>query len=218
MNKQIDNHIKTLQTWDKLADQYQEKFMDMDLYNDGYDTFCDLVEKQHPDVFEIGCGPGNITRYILSKRPDFNILAIDTSPNMIRLAKENNPAAGFRVMDCREIDSLQQKFDAIICGFCMPYLSKNDCIKLIKDCSFLLKNGGILYLSTIENDYNKSTFETSSDGQHTMFVYYHEEGYLQEVLRENNFELVELHRKMFPKADGTTSTHMIFIARKITKS
>lgn len=214
----MDNNIKTLQTWDKLADQYQDKFMDMDLYNDGYDTFCDLVEKQYPDVFEIGCGPGNITKYILSKRPDFNILAIDTSPNMIRLAEYNNPSAGFRVMDCRKIDTLQQEFDAIICGFCMPYLSKDECIKLIKDCSLLLKNDGILYFSTIENDYEKSTFETSSDGQHTMFVYYHEEGYLQKALREIYFELVELTRKNFPKADGTTSSHMIFIARKITKS
>jgi len=210
----MDNYIKTFQTWDKVAQQYQDKFMDMDLYNDGYDTFCRLVEMQDPKVLEIGCGPGNITRYILSKRPDFNILAIDTSPNMIRLAKENNPPADCRVMDCRNMDTLNMKFDAVICGFCMPYLSKDDCTKLIKDCSLLLNHGGIIYFSTIENDYDRSTYETSSDGQHTMFVYYHEEGYLQEALKENDFEVMELNRKMFTKADGTTSTHMIFIAKK----
>lgn len=210
----MDNYKKTFETWDKVAQQYQDKFMDMDLYNDTYDIFCRLVAKQQAQVFEIGCGPGNITKYILSKRPGFRILAIDTAPNMIRLAKENNPSADFKVMDCREIDKLDLKFDAVICGFCMPYLSKDDCAKLIKDCSSLLNNNGILYFSTIENDHDKSNYETSSDGQHHMFVYYHQENYLREYLEENNFDVAELIRKTFPKNDGTISTHIIFIARK----
>ena len=41
-------------------------------------------------VLEIACGPGNITKYISRLRPDFQITAIDLSPNMIELAKANN--------------------------------------------------------------------------------------------------------------------------------
>jgi predicted TPR repeat methyltransferase len=210
----MDNYKKTFQTWDKVASIYQDKFMDLDLYNDTYDIFCKLVEIPNPNILEIGCGPGNITKYILSKRVDFKIEAIDTSPNMIELARKNIPNARFTVMDCRELDRLNSKFDAVVCGFCMPYLSKGDCIKLINDCSTLLNNDGLFYFSIIENDYRKSTFETSSDGQHTMYVYYHQEDYLKKALEENNFEIIELIRKNYPKNDGTTQLNLIVIAGK----
>lgn len=61
----------TIETWDKLASQYQDKFMNLDLYNDTYDLFCSRIVKKEASVLELGCGPGNITKYMLSKRPDF---------------------------------------------------------------------------------------------------------------------------------------------------
>ena len=210
----MDNYELTFQTWDKIASQYQDKFMNMDMYDDTYDLFCELIKKSNPKIFEIACGPGNITNYILSKRPDFEVEAIDIAPNMIKLAKENNPTVSFKIMDCREIGKLTSKFDGIICGFCMPYLTKEDCAKFITDCSFLLNTDGILYFSAIEDDYSRSKIETSSDGQHKMYIYYHEEGYLLEGLKKNNFELVKLKRKNYLKNDGTNQVHIIFIAKK----
>ncbi len=209
----MDRYKITFETWDKVASLYQDSFMDIHLYDDTYNTFCQLIKMKSPKILEIGCGPGNITKYILSQRPDFEIKAIDVSPNMIKLAKKNNPTADFEVMDCREIDMLMEKFDAIMCGFCMPYLSKEDCAKFIKDCSLLLKGNGILYLSTIEGDYNKSGFETSSSGQDKAYVYYHQEKYLRKKLNENNFELIELVRKEYVKGE-INSIHIIFIAKK----
>jgi predicted TPR repeat methyltransferase len=211
----MDNYKNTFQTWDKVASVYQDKFMTLDLYDDTYDVFCRLVEKINPKIFEIGCGPGNITKYMLRKRPDFILEGIDASPNMIKLAGENNPAAQFTVMDCRKIAALTSRFDAVICGFCMPYLTKDDCLKLISDCSILLNEGGLFYFSTIENDYDKSGFETSSDGQHTMFIYYHQEDYLRSALEENNFEVLELIRKNYKKNDGRIEINLIVIAKKV---
>ena len=187
--------------------------MALDLYNDTYNTFCQLVEKENAAVFEIGCGPGNITRYLLTQRPDFKITAIDVAPAMVALARENNPEAAFAVMDCREISTLNREFDAIMCGFCMPYLSKEDCAKLLQDCAVLLNPGGIFYFSVIEGNYQNSGYETSSSGLQ-MYVYYHQEDYLRESLQANDFELVDLIRKMYPQSDAATSTHLIFIVRK----
>jgi trans-aconitate methyltransferase len=89
----VDRYKETFDTWNKVARLYQEKFMDLDLYDDTYDTFCDEVNIENATILEIGCGPGNITKYILNKRPDFIIDGIDISPNMIELAKTNNPTA-----------------------------------------------------------------------------------------------------------------------------
>jgi trans-aconitate methyltransferase len=86
----MDKYEITFDTWNKIASSYQERFMDLDLYNDTYDIFCSLIG-QNAQIFEIGCGPGNITKYILSKRSDLQIEGIDIAPNMIKLAEKNNP-------------------------------------------------------------------------------------------------------------------------------
>lgn len=210
----MDRYQITFQTWDKLATGYQDKFMDLDLYNDTYDRFCTLVEKQGASVFEVGCGPGNITRYLLHKRPDFNIKATDVAPSMLALAKKNNPSIETALLDCRDIDKINAHFDGIVSGFCMPYLSKEDCGKFIEDCSRLLPSGGVLYFSAIEGSYDHSAYETSSDGKYSVFVYYHEAGYLLKWLELYGFETPECFRKPYTKADGTDTVHIIFIARK----
>lgn len=206
---------ETIATYNNAAKRYQDKFMEMDLYNDTFDQFCNLIQKENAEIFEIATGPGNITRYLLSKRSDFKIFGIDLAPNMIELAKINNPEANFRVMDCKNINTIDRKFDAIMCGFCMPYLSKEECAKLIADSSELLSTNGLLYFSTMEDDYNKSGFErTSFSGQDRVYIYYHQADYLSDCLVKNGFEIIDLQRKDYPEPDGTFLTDIVFIAKK----
>jgi trans-aconitate methyltransferase len=146
---------ETFETWNKIALLYQNKFMDFELYNETYDFICNSIIKEKAKILEIGCGPGNITKYLLSKRPDFNIYGIDIAPNMIELAKKNNPTADFKVMDSRQISEIKTKFDGIICGFCLPYLSQIESSKLIYDSYNLLTDNGLIYISFVEGDPKK---------------------------------------------------------------
>jgi cyclopropane fatty-acyl-phospholipid synthase-like methyltransferase len=209
----MDSYDVTRDGFNKLASAYQDKFMDLDLYNDSYDLFCSHLQLSS-DVLDIGCGPGNITRYLFSKRPDLKIRGIDVAPEMVRLAQSNNPTTSFQVLDARDILKLTDKFDGIICGFCLPYLSQKDCAKLISDSYSLLKENGVLYLSAIEGNYGQSGYESSSNGEAKAYVYYHSSDNIKEVLKVNNFEVIQLLRKEYSKSQDELSTHIIFIARK----
>ena len=209
----MDTYQETFDTWNKVANLYQEKFMDLDLYDDTYDIFCDEMNTENPAILEIGCGPGNITKYIINKRPKFKIEGIDISPNMIELAKANNPTAKFKLMDCRDIDKLQSNFDGIICGFCIPYLSEFDCSKLIRDCGNLLKDTGVLYISFVEGEYTKSGFQNASSGHRTYF-YFHTLDSLTKTLKDNNFRVITILEKNFKKNVETEEIHTILLARK----
>jgi len=187
--------------------------MNLDFYDDTYDTYCEQITRINPAILEIGCGPGNITKYLLNKRPDFKIEAIDISPEMIELAKANNPKAIFKVMDSREIDSLETKYDAVICGFCLPYLSGQDCSKLIKDCSNILIGNGIIYLSFVEKERKKSGYQIGISGDRVYF-YYHSLDNVNKELNENNFKTVKLWHKQCRKKDGEEETHTIVIAKQ----
>jgi trans-aconitate methyltransferase len=208
----MDPYQLTFQTWNKVAALYQEKFMDLHLYDDTYDRFLEMVKKENATVFEIGCGPGNITRYLLAKRPDLHIDAIDVAPNMIELARENVPQASFEVRDCRDLDKLENTYDAIMCGFALPYLSRQDCAKLFKDCAHLLNPGGVAYFSSLEGDYAQSGYEAASTGD-TAYVYYHEEKYLRQQLEAAALNVKAVMRKQTPKGEGT-SNELILIVRK----
>lgn len=210
----MDRYEETFETWNKVAKLYQDKFMDLDLYDDTYDYFCEQLVNVNPAILEIGCGPGIITKYLLNKRPDFNIDAIDISPKMIELAKTNNPKANFQVMDSRKIDSLETNFDAVICGFCLPYLSESDCSKLMKDSSKILADNGIIYVSFVEGDYKNSGYQTASTGDRVYF-YYHSLENITKWLNENNFRTIKLWHKQYNTSGGAEEMHAIIIAKRI---
>ena len=109
MNKDLDPYQITISTWNKIAKVYQEKFMDLSIYNESYDFFCNALPTLSSSLLEIGCGPGNITKYIIEKNPSLQILATDVSPNMIELAKENVPQVDFQILDARSLDAIKKK-------------------------------------------------------------------------------------------------------------
>jgi len=209
----LDSNKETFNTWNKVAQLYQDKFMHLNMYDESYNHFCDEVKLPNARILEIGCGPGNITSYLLKIRPDFKIEGIDFAPNMIALAKVNNPTAQFQVMDCREIDTLQSQYDAIVCGFCIPYLSELDCSKFIKDCAGLLHNEGVIYISFVEGDYSKSCFLTGSTGDRTFFYYYAADTIISS-LKQQGIETTQLLNIRYTKNDHSEEIHTVIIARK----
>ena len=213
MNSAANRYKETFTTWNKVAKLYEDKFMHLDLYNDSYATFCEFIANENSSILEIGCGPGNITKYLLSQNPNYDILGIDIAPKMIELAEKNNPSANFKIMDSRDIDSINTTFDAIICGFCLPYLSKTDRQKLVKDSCQLLSDNGIIYISFVEGNYEKSGFQTGSSNNDRVYFYYHELTDLKSDLIENNFKIVRIINTEYKKQDGI-EIHTIVIAKK----
>lgn len=209
----MNSYKETFNTWNKIAGLYEEKFMDLDLYNNTYDLFGAAIKKEKPFILDAGCGPGNISRYLLTKNPEFHIFGIDIAPNMAALAQKNNPAATFAVMDLRSIDQLQTTYDGIICGFGLPYLSEADAQKFIIDCHKLLHENGALYLSFVAGDPTKSGFKTGTSGDR-VFFYFHSEEQIRKQLAEAGFEELKSFEVKYRRSDTETEMHSVITARK----
>ena len=211
-NEQPDKTAIAVSIFDYHAKDYQARFMEFDLYNDSFDVFCNALPKANASILELGCGPGNITRYLLKKRPDFKILGTDLAPNMLALARINNPTAEFKELDCRDILSLGTTYDGIMCGFCLPYLSKEEALQLIADAAKTLHPKGVLYLSTMEDDYSNSGWKTGSSGKE-IYMHYHQADYLTAKLEASGFEVIDLRRKDFPETNGTITTDLLIVGQ-----
>ncbi len=168
----MENINLAIKVFDDNAKAYHQKFKDVSLYHEALNFFCENVPTQNASVLELACGPGNITKYLLSIRPDMKIHGLDMSAKMVEIAQEHNPKAYFRVMDMRKIGFIPEKYNAIINGFGLPYINIDDVEKLIKDSTKVLKKKGILYLSTMEAHYEKSGLKTSPSGN-IMYMHYY---------------------------------------------
>lgn len=209
----MDENKKAVAIFNKLAELYQQRFMNVDLYADTFDFFCGTLEKNNPEVLELACGPGNISRYILNKRPDIQLLGTDGAPNMVELARRNNPEANFEVMDARDMRKLNRTFDGLICGFCLPYFSIQETKQLIQDAAWVLRERGLIYLSTMEDEYQKSGLRKGSTGDE-VFMHYYLASDLEPILKEAGFHLLKTERKLSTGADGTIVTDLILVAQK----
>ncbi len=207
----MEKYKTTFETWNRVAGLYQEKFMNLEIYNETYTQFCLLVQNRGNSILEIGCGPGNITRHLVAYNPLFRITAIDVAPEMIRLAEINNPSVQHMVMDCRNLASVNEKFDGIIAGFCIPYLSIEDCIQFFEDCTNMLQSQGVLYVSAIKGDYSNSGFETASTGDKS-FVHYYDEDFFNTTFRKNKLAILHTFELNYP--GKANQVHLVYIVQK----
>jgi len=212
-NKPLDPTAMSANVFHKLADKYREKFMDLTQYDDVYREFCELLRPGGVRVLDAACGPGNVSRFLKTRKPDLELLGIDLAPRMVELAREAVPSARFAVHDCRGLAELGRRFDGIICAFGLPYLSWEDASAFIKAAYLALESDGVLYLSTMLGRSEDSGFERCSTGDQ-VYVNYHSEDRVIGSLAAYGFKIVKQVQMQSPSAASKVTTDLIVIARK----
>ena len=156
----------------------KQNIYDIKSFSDAYDKMRyenkgmnanDLVEipnfrKLIPDVkgkriLDLGCGYGENDKYCIGLGAK-EILGIDISKHMIKIAKENNNDENikYKVMAMENINEIEEKFDIVISSLAFHYVK--DYEKLINDIYNLLNDDGILIFSIDHPLRISSKFET----------------------------------------------------------
>ncbi|MBQ4891678.1 class I SAM-dependent methyltransferase [Shewanella sp. MMG014] len=128
----MDKSAQSVATFNKMAQQYQDKYMDCSLYSHSIDKLCDYILEMalSPDVdqvldvdsvtytkpifkLDIGCGPGNVSLYLYQQCKtwqatrqisiDICVYGFDLAEQMVALATANNPLFHYEVLDMRKV-------------------------------------------------------------------------------------------------------------------
>ena len=103
------------------------------------------------NIIDIGCGPGNSTRVLKSKFHHAYILGIDSSAEMIDMAKNSHPDIDFVLCDAgQELSRLEQKYDVVFSNACIQWIPNHP--QLLRDMFAMLNREGELAIQLPMND------------------------------------------------------------------
>ncbi|MFA4992782.1 MAG: class I SAM-dependent methyltransferase [Candidatus Omnitrophota bacterium] len=138
------------------------------------------------EVLDIGCGEGYGSDFLAGYAE--SVLGIDYDKEVVDYArnKYHKPGLEFSVLDIKNLDSLNRRFD-VICSF-QNIEHIRDTGKLLKDISGLLKDSGVFICSTCN-------MKDASPGSKEPFNRFHVKEYLAgefKALLEGYFKRVEI--------------------------
>lgn len=107
-----------------------------------------LPDLQNPNILEIGCGTGIMTRHLLARYPQGHFKITDASNNMLEIARDNiGPQIGkieWNVLDAEEIIKVQQ-YDLIVANMVIHWFAHRNAA--LENLQKNLKPGGAIFYS-----------------------------------------------------------------------
>lgn len=106
--------------------------------------FCDLVLDAGlgTDVADIGCGTGRLAPYLAAR--GLSPRGIDLSPEMIRVARRDQPGFGFSVADLRALPFEDASLAGVTCWYSLMYLAPADRPAAFAELARVVRPGGYL--------------------------------------------------------------------------
>jgi SAM-dependent methyltransferase len=135
-------------SYDRVAEHYADEYFG-ELEKKPFDRALldGFAETMHSrgQVCEIGCGPGQIARYLYDR--GVNIFGIDLSQEMVAQARRLNPDISFDRGDMRALDLPNASLAGIVSFYTIIHLKREEVVPALKEMRRALKQGGKLLLS-----------------------------------------------------------------------
>ncbi|KAL6234558.1 hypothetical protein BDW75DRAFT_240967 [Aspergillus navahoensis] len=101
-------------------------------------------------VVDLGCGPGNSTAILLSRYPDARVVGMDSSPDMIRKARETLPGVEFTVDDLG-MYTPEKPVDLFFSNAVFQWLPRDQRLEIVKRLIQSQPSGGVFAFQVPDN-------------------------------------------------------------------
>ncbi|PKM92157.1 MAG: hypothetical protein CVU81_01965 [Euryarchaeota archaeon HGW-Euryarchaeota-1] len=194
--------------YDKIAEQYAKKFPNP---SEHINEFLALLPK-NAKILDAGCGVGIDSNYMASK--GFEIVGIDLSTEMLKLAKQKFPQIDFRQEDIRKLDFPPNSFDGILASCSIVHIPKKDVPALLEKFHQILKNEGVIYLALQEGKPEEIFIDEPLKPDEKLFLNIISFDEIKSLLVKKGFSIVKKYERE-PKLKGELKyTKLYVIAKK----
>jgi SAM-dependent methyltransferase len=134
--------------YDVVAERYAELYHDelehKPLDRALLDRFVEAVRGQGL-VCDLGCGPGQITRYLHARGVE--VFGMDLSAAMIAIARRLSPGINFVQGDLAAIDAADGTWSGIVTFYSLIHLPRSELVPTLRGLRRVLRPGGLLLLA-----------------------------------------------------------------------
>lgn len=203
-----DKNMIVVDTYNKIAQEYDKEFGN-DYSDTPYvDKFLNYLEGKK--VLDIGCGVGNLTKYIMDK--GFNVEGIDLSKEMLNIAKQKYSDIKFYEMNMKEI-TLSKKYDGIMLAYSLFHLTKKEVIEVLPKYYNLLNNNGKILLILQYGQGERIVDEPLKEGL-KIFINYYSQDEIIEILKNNSFKILYTDLKKSESEFELGNDKLVIICQK----
>jgi ubiquinone/menaquinone biosynthesis C-methylase UbiE len=197
-----------MEAFDQLADLYQGEHS----HNPFQAALVERVSALLPagsSILDLGCGTGVPTARILTGA-GHQVVGVDISEGMLKLAREQVPAADFRRDDIAGLPADYGTFQAVTAFFSLLMLSKADIEATLRKAAGWLSPGGHLAIGMVNFDADSAPFDF-------MGVPVTVSGYLEPDLKarieEAGFTVLSIETVEFKPENGPAESQIFALAR-----
>ncbi|MFW6040842.1 MAG: class I SAM-dependent DNA methyltransferase [Thermoplasmatota archaeon] len=143
----MDPVERTIKSYDEIAEEYCNKTSkkgDREFQKKMLDRTLNMLPPK-PRIIDIGCGDGRDTHYLFEKGAD--VVGIDLSRNMVRLARRKYPNCTILHMDMRETIFPENTFHGAWASASIINLPKSYLSKVESEVYRIIEPGGIFAFS-----------------------------------------------------------------------
>ncbi|MFO7991598.1 MAG: class I SAM-dependent methyltransferase [Thermoplasmata archaeon] len=193
----MDPVLRTVESYDIIAESYSKNTMELS-DRDFQEKMIDRTLRSlphDPHIIDMGCGDGRDTAYLKSKGTD--VVGIDLSKNMVRVARKKYPDCTFLQMDMRETVFPDGTFDCAWASASIINLPKNSLNTLEKEVFRILADEGVFAFSFKIGE--KEGFEEHdyAQGHPRYFSYYTLDELKERFNRVVIYDSVKYPKKLF---------------------
>jgi len=107
-------------------------------------VFCELVREAGAggEVADVGCGTGRLEPFLAAR--GLSPCGVDLSPDMIRVARRDNPGFEYQVADLRELPFGDASLAGVVCWYSLMYLAPADRPAAFAELARVVRPGGYL--------------------------------------------------------------------------
>ena len=209
MNKNADKTMIAVKTYDKVAEAYAKEFFGDKLDLKHLDKFLSLLP-QEAKVLDVGCGPGDFTKYMTEKR--FSVEGVDLSDGMIKIARKMVPQGTFKKMDMRKLNYPNESFVGLCVAYSFYHISSKQALSVLKEFSRVLKPKGII-IFMLQEGKGEGVMPEPFELKEKMFFKYYEKDEIKNLLKKAEFDVIyETERE--PRSELELKQKKLFIIVK----
>jgi SAM-dependent methyltransferase len=211
-----EQNTNTQTSYDQVAEEYAQRFINE---FDAKPLDRQLLERFAKEVTgkglvcDLGCGPGQVARYLRHQCGVKDVFGLDLSPGMIEQARRLNPDIPFRQGNMLHLEDPDFTWAGIAAFYCIIHIPRPDVVTALSELLRVLRPGGLLLL-TFHVGEETLHLENWWDKPVSIDFQYFRQDEMVDYLTRAGFRIEEiLERPPYPDVEAQTHRAYIFASK-----